>query len=187
MSATMARQGGRVQLEQSDMCLAVNMATLAKGRVSGAALQETEELIKNPVAEVREEKKQGVEVPAHKNVQAAIERHLALDYKYHTASYHPCQNGAAQNLQTRWRRKRTTAPPVEPAPPPPRTPRAPPSDTEGNQCYDIDGMPSRCVYMHSPLPNTQFLNHDAYAKDSKRDEDFIPDLLSTLSAAWKYR
>ena len=30
MAATMAMQGGRVQLEQSDMCLALNMATIAK-------------------------------------------------------------------------------------------------------------------------------------------------------------
>jgi hypothetical protein len=37
--------------------------------------------------------------------------------------------------------------------------------------------------MHSPLPNTQFLNHNAFAKDSKHDKDFIPDLLSTPSAA----
>ena len=31
MSATMARQGGRVQLEQSNMRLALNMAKMAKG------------------------------------------------------------------------------------------------------------------------------------------------------------
>jgi len=30
MSATMARQGGRVQLEQSDMRLPLNMAKMAK-------------------------------------------------------------------------------------------------------------------------------------------------------------
>jgi len=36
------------------------------------------------------------------------------------------------------------------------------------------------MYMHSPLSNTQFLNHNAFAKESKRDKDFIPDLLSTL-------
>jgi hypothetical protein len=30
-------------------------------------------------------------------------------------------------------------------------------------------MPSRCVYIHSPHPNTELFNHNAYAKDSKRD------------------
>jgi hypothetical protein len=65
-------------------------------------------------------------------------------------------------------------------------PPAPTGDTEGNESYEIEGMPSRCVYMRSPLPNTQFFNHNAFAKDSKRDKECIPDLLSTLSAAWKY-
>jgi hypothetical protein len=52
----MARQGGRVQLEQSDMCLALNMAKMAKGGISPAALEETQQLIKKPRAEVREVK-----------------------------------------------------------------------------------------------------------------------------------
>jgi hypothetical protein len=34
MSASMARQGGRVQLEQSDMRLALNMAKMAKEGIS---------------------------------------------------------------------------------------------------------------------------------------------------------
>ena len=57
MSATMARQGGRVQLEQSDMGLALNMAKTAKGGFSCAAIKEMQQLIKIPHAEVREEKK----------------------------------------------------------------------------------------------------------------------------------
>jgi hypothetical protein len=63
----------------------------------------------------------------------------------------------------------------------------PPCETEGNKSYEIECMPSRCVYRHSPCPNTQFFNHNGFAKESKRDADFIPDLLSTLSATWKYR
>jgi hypothetical protein len=55
MSATMARQGGRVQLEQSDMRLALNMAKMAKEGFSRAAIKETKYLIKKPRAEVREE------------------------------------------------------------------------------------------------------------------------------------
>jgi hypothetical protein len=116
-----------------------------------------------------------------------MERHLAMVYKNHTAGCLPCQNGTANNLQTCWRRKGTGAPPPELAAPPPGTPHAPPGDTEGNESYEIKGMPSRCVYMHSPLSNTQFFNHNAFAKDSKCNKDFIPDLLSTQSAAWNYR
>jgi hypothetical protein len=63
----------------------------------------------------------------------------------------------------------------------------PTGDTEGNESYEIEGMPSRCVYMHSPLPTTKFFNHNAFAKDSKHNKDLIPNLLSTLSGAWKYR
>ena len=187
MSATMARQGGRVQLEQSDMRLALNMAKMAKSGFSRAAIEETQQLIKKPRAEVREEKKRGVEFPGHQKVKAAMERHPAMVYKNHTAGCLPCQNGTAKNPQTRWRRKGTAAPPPEPAAPPPGTPPAPPGDAEGNESYEIEGMPSRCVYMHSPLPNTQFFNHNTFAKESKRDKDYNPDLLSTLSAAWKYR
>jgi len=52
MSATMARQGGRVQLEQSDIHLALNMAKLAKGGFSRASVDETQYLIKKLCDEV---------------------------------------------------------------------------------------------------------------------------------------
>jgi hypothetical protein len=73
MSATMARQAGRVQLEQSDMRLALNMAKMAKDGFSRTAIEETKYLIKKPRAEVREEKTRGVECPGHKKVKAAIQ------------------------------------------------------------------------------------------------------------------
>ena len=111
MSATMARQGGRVQLEQSDMRLALNMAKMAKEGFSRAVIEETKYLIKKPRAEVREEKKRGVVFPGHKKVKAAIERHPAMLRQNQTAGCLPCQNGTAKNPQTRWRRKGTGAPP----------------------------------------------------------------------------
>jgi hypothetical protein len=160
---------------------------MAKGGFSHAAIEETQQLIKKPRAEVREEKMRGVEFPGHQKVKAAMERHPAMVHTNHTAGCLQCQNGTAKNLVTRWRRKVTAAPPPEPAALPPGMPPAPPGDAEGNERNEIEGMPSRCVYMHSLLPNTQFFNHNAFAKDRKRDKDFIPDLLSTLSAAWKYR
>jgi hypothetical protein len=48
----MARQGGQVLLEQSDMSLALNVAIMAKGGFSRAAIQETQQLNKKPCAEV---------------------------------------------------------------------------------------------------------------------------------------
>jgi len=192
MAATMARQGGCVQLEQSDMRLALKMANMAKEGFSRAAIEETQQLIRKPPAEFRDEKKWGVEFPGHKKVKAAMGSHPAMVYRNHTAGCLPCQNGTAKNPQKRWRRTGTAAPPPDPAAPPPDwpplpgTPSAPPGDTDGRESYDIEGMPSNCVYLYSPHPNTWFFNQNAYAKDSKRDKDFIPDLLSTLSAACKY-
>ena len=96
MSATMARQGGQVQLEQSDMRLALNMANIAKGGFSRAAIEEMQQLIKKPRAEVREEKKRSVEFPGHNNVKAAIERHPAKVRENQTDGCIPCQNGTAK-------------------------------------------------------------------------------------------
>jgi len=113
MSATMARQGGRVQLEQSDMRRALNMAQMAKGGFSRSTIEETQFLIKKPLTEVRAEKKRGVECPGQKNVKAAMERHLAMLRENSTDGCLPWQNGTAQNPQTSWRRKGTGVPPPE--------------------------------------------------------------------------
>jgi len=72
MSATMARQGGRVHLEQFDMRLALSMAKMAQGGFSRAAIEETQFLIFKPQVEVREDTKQGVEFPGYKNMKAAM-------------------------------------------------------------------------------------------------------------------
>jgi hypothetical protein len=79
------------------MRLALNMATMAKGGISRAAIQETQQLIEKPRADVREGKKRGVEFPGHQKVRAAMERHPAMVYKNHTARSLPCQNGPAKN------------------------------------------------------------------------------------------
>jgi len=78
MSANMARQGGRVQLEQSNMRHSCSMAKMARGEISIAAIEETHCLINNPRNEVRDEKKQGVEFPGHRMVKSAIERQLPM-------------------------------------------------------------------------------------------------------------
>jgi hypothetical protein len=69
----MIMQGGRVQLEQSDMHPSLNMAKMAKEGFSRAAIEETRYLIMKPYAEVRDDKKQGVECPGHKKVKAVIQ------------------------------------------------------------------------------------------------------------------
>jgi len=69
MSATIARQGGRVQLEQSDKLIALNMAKMAEEWFLHAAMREMQHLIKKPRAEVREEKKRVFEFPGHDNMR----------------------------------------------------------------------------------------------------------------------
>jgi hypothetical protein len=136
------------------MRLVLNMATMAKGGFSRAGLEKTKQLIKKPRVEVPKEKEQTVEFPWHQKVEAAIERHPEMVYKNYMAGCLLCQNGTAKYLQTCGRRKETAAAPPELAAAPPRMPSlprmppAPPDDTEGNESYEIEGMPSRSVYMH---------------------------------------
>jgi hypothetical protein len=96
----MARKAGRVQLEQSDMRLALNMAKMAKGKISRAAIEETQQLINKPRAKVRQEKMRGVEFPGRNKVKAAIERHPAMVRENQTDGCLPCQNGTAKNPET---------------------------------------------------------------------------------------
>jgi hypothetical protein len=95
MAATMARQGGRVQLEQSDMRLALQMAKTAKEGFSRTAIEETKYHIKKPRAEVREEQKRDVKFPGHHMVKAAIQRRQAMFRQNQTSGCLPCQNGTA--------------------------------------------------------------------------------------------
>jgi hypothetical protein len=183
MSATMARQGGWVQLEQSDMRLALNMAKMAKQGFSRAAIEETKYVIKKPRSEVREEKKSGVEFPGHEKVKAAIQRHLEMFRHNQTPSCLPCQNGTAKNPQTRWRRKGTGAPPParrrvrtpEPTPPPPGTPPAATGNTSGAQLSQIVNLPAGYTYSHTALPCAEIFEDD---EDTEHHTDFDPDMLT---------
>jgi len=141
MSATMARQGGRVQLEQSDMPLALNMARMARKCCSRTAIEETQHIIKKERAEVREDNKRGVVFPRHNKVKAAMERHQAMVRENQMDGCLPCQNGTAKDSQTGWRRKGTGAPPPRPAPPRPGQPPVPPDDGERTQTSETEGVP----------------------------------------------
>jgi hypothetical protein len=73
MSAIMAKQGGQVQLEQSDMRLSLNMANTSKEGFSRAAIEETKYFNTKPGAKVPEETKRGVVFPGHNKVEPAIQ------------------------------------------------------------------------------------------------------------------
>jgi len=172
----MARQGGWVQLELSDMRLALKMAKMAKEGFSRATTEETQRLVKKPHAEVWEEKKWGVVFPGRNKVKAAIERNPAMVRENRTDGCLPCQNGTAKNPQTRWRRRGMGAPPPQLAPPRAGMPVAPPDDNERTQSSETEGVPPRYLYIHTPLPSAPFFNHDPHPKDCMPEKDFIPDL-----------
>jgi hypothetical protein len=52
MSGSMARHGGQVWLEQSDMHHALNMAKMAKEGYLRAAIEGTQQLVQKPRAEL---------------------------------------------------------------------------------------------------------------------------------------
>ena len=183
MSATMARQGGRVQLEQSDMRLALNMAKMAKEGFSRASIEETKYLIQKPRAEVREEKMRCVEFPGHRKVKAAIQRHPAMLRHNQTSGCLPCQNRRTKNPETRWTRKGTGAPPParrreripEPTPPPPGTPPAPTGHTSRAQPAEIINLPAGYTYSHTALPCAENSEDD---EDTEHNTHFDPDMLT---------
>jgi len=74
----MPRQWGWVQLEQSDMRKALKMAEMAQRGFYPASIEEMKYSIQKPYAEVREEKKQGVDFPGCRIAKAAIERHPGM-------------------------------------------------------------------------------------------------------------
>jgi len=107
----MVRQGGRVQLEQSDMRLAMDMTKMAKEVFSCTAIEETKYLIKQPCAEVLRDKKRGIGFPWHEKVKATTESQPAMLQQNHMSGCLSCQHRPAKNPSTHWSRKESGAPP----------------------------------------------------------------------------
>jgi len=128
MSATLARQGGRIQLEQSNMLLAWNMAKLGDGGFLYTAMEEIQYLITRPHGEAQEVRKGGVKSPGHGEMKSATEKHPPMVCENQIDSCLLYENGTAKNTQTQWRGNRTGAPPPDqpreltpdPMPTPPR-------------------------------------------------------------------
>jgi len=185
MSATMARQGGRVQLEQSDMRLALNTAKMAKEGFLRAAIEETKYLIKKSRAEVREEKKRGVEFPGHKKVKAAIQRHPAMLRHNQTSGCLPCQNVTAKNSADTLVTQRNRC-----TPPPPRPTQSADSRADSTSARQAT-RPNRYHLQSSTDWNRQFagriylfiyssslVEFSEDDEDTEHDTDFDPDMLT---------
>jgi len=183
VSATMARQGGRVQLEQSDMRLALNMATMAKEGFSSTTIEEMKYLIKKPHGDVREEMMRGVQCPWYKKVNAGIKRHSAMLCHNQTSACLPFQNVTTKYPKTRWRRKGTGAPrrirhrvrTAVPTPPRPGSPSSPTGITSGAQLSELVNMPAGYTYSHTALRCAEFFKYD---QDTEYDTDFDPVMLT---------
>jgi hypothetical protein len=65
-------------------------------------------------------------------------------------------------------------------------PPPPPGNTEGDQCSGMEGVPPGCMYIHTPVRDTQFVNLNAYAKDHKCKVHCAPDSLTDdgTSSGW---
>jgi len=139
MSTTMKSQGGWSQLEQSDMRLPLNMATMVTGDFSRATIEETKYLTKQPHAEVQETKMQGVLNSEFHQVKDAKEGHAVMLRQNLRDGCLPCDTGTAQNLQSHSRHKETGGPPPDQCrQPPPELmppvsgmPPAPPGNNAG--------------------------------------------------------
>jgi len=182
----MARHGGRVHLEQSDVHLSLNLANMTKEWFSRAAIDETQQAIKKQLTEVWGEMKSGVVVPGDIMMKDTMDRQQAMVRWNRTDGGLSRHNGTAKDQQTHFRRKGTGAAPARAAPPRPGTRPAPPDDGERTQISETEIFPRGYLYIHSLLPNAPFFNLDPYAKARMRDKDFIPDLLTdeSLSTGW---
>ena len=135
-----------------------------------------------PHANVREEKKRGVEFPRHKRMKAAIQRHPAMLRQNQTSGCLPFQHGTPKNPLTRWRRKGSGAPPPDrrrvrtPEPTPPLTGRQPAStsDTAGVQPSQIVIIPAGYTHSDTALPCAECCDDE----DTMHDTDFDPDMLT---------
>jgi len=186
MSASMARQEGRVQLQQSGMRLACSTAKMAKEGFSGTAIEEMQYLIKKLCTKVRDDKEQSVNYPGHHKAEAAIQSRMAMLRQHHIAGFLACQNGTAKNWQTCRTRMGTGTPPPnrskqltpELTSPLPGMPPTQTSNHSRAECSEIVNLPAGYVYSYTTPHCTEFFSSEAYAQDSQQDTDFIPDMLT---------
>jgi len=163
----MTRQGCRVQLEQSNMCRASNMAKMYKGGFLQVTIEKTQYLIHIPHTKVQEETKWGVQFPGPRKLKAAIDGQHAMVNETQTDGCLACHNITGKNLQIHWRQKGMGAPPLQPPLPLPGTLSSPPSINEAAQASKLENLtpsvsnssgPSLRVRVRvktGPLPNWQ--------------------------------
>jgi hypothetical protein len=160
------------------------MANIPNAGFSRTSMEETQQQITQPRAEVWEEKKRGVDFPGHNMVKAAIEIHPAMVSENQTDGYLTCQNGTTKNPQTRWKSKGTGAPLPQQVPPWPGTPPVP---SDHDKSSETEGVPPAYVYTHTPHPSGWFLPRIPCTMKILFQICWLMMVhwqVSTLSAAW---
>jgi hypothetical protein len=142
------------------MCPALNMAIMAQRWFSRSGIEEKQQLLKKPHAEVWEEKKWGVQFQGHNRVKAAMERHLAMVRENQMEGCLPSPNGTGRHPQRLRRRKGEGAPRSRRAPSSPESPAGPSDDDDSSE---TEGMPPAYIYIHTAFPSTFFLARIACA------------------------
>jgi hypothetical protein len=97
MSITMARHGGQILLDQSDMRLSLNMAKLAQDRNLHSTIEEARYLIEKAHTEASDETMCGVMFCGLTKVNAVMERHCDMLLQNHMEGCHSCQLCTANN------------------------------------------------------------------------------------------
>ena len=105
ISYDLTRQAGRIQLEASDLRLALNLHDKFSHGVSQRNTEASLELIKKPRAEIREEKRRNIQFPGHASVKKEWKTHPAMDQVKQLDGCLECQDGIACNPLSRWHRK----------------------------------------------------------------------------------
>jgi len=186
MSAAIARHGDWVQLEQSNMHLALKIPKMATGGFSCTTMEETQYSLPKPHTEVWEVTKLGVNICVCRNINATMRKHLTTVWELQMDRCLLQPNGTANHPQTPWRCIGADIPPpdwlrqptLEPMLLPAETPPTRLSDNEHNHASQIHGVPPRDVYIHTPLPSAQFLNLVTCPNNCRCNKDFIPDFLT---------
>jgi hypothetical protein len=180
----MGRQGGRVQLKQSTLRLALNLAKMATEGLSLAATEEKKYVIEKSRGVVQAEKKWGVEFAGNKKVKASIPAHPAIIHQNQMSGCFPCQNGNAQNPQTHWRGTATGAPPpnqrseqtLEPTQSPPSLPLSPTGYISGDTSRDMVSVLAGLMYSSAALPCEDCFNDvEVTQQDTHCDPDILTD------------
>ena len=181
MSATVASQGGRVQLEQSDLHLAGKMAKMDIAGVLQTAIEVTQYLNIKLLPQVQQHQTHRAVFSGHETVKTAIERHPTMLCQNHTNRCLPCYNGTAVNALTHWSSNGMCVPPQDqdsqPAPEStPSLPTMPP--TPLHQASQTNHLQPGYLNLHTSLPSAPFFNLVSCAWDSQHDISYNPDMLT---------